>query len=103
MTLPIKMSLRFAILIIVAAIIALMPETIKSSLSSAVNGWGASYADTVENSHDGDGDHHELVERLTVRIDDELSDYVGIETHTLANSSFYLNQKPQRQWSIFVR
>jgi len=91
MTLRRKVGLWIIIFTVVAVIIALMPAATKSSFSGTVKGWFGSYTAAVENNHDDDDDVP--IERLMVRIDDNISAYSGIETSILADSSLFPESK----------
>ncbi len=97
MTLRRKIGLWFIVLIVIAVIIMTMPAATKSSLTGTVKGWFGSYVAAVENSHDDDDDDDDdddaPIERLMVQIDDDIADYAGIETTSLASSSFFPESK----------
>jgi hypothetical protein len=97
MTLRRKIGFWIIVLIVMAVIIIAMPAATKSSFMNTANGWFDSYTDAVENSHDDDDDDDDdddaPIERLMVRIDDDISDYSGIETRLLTKSSFFPESK----------
>ncbi|MDQ7073404.1 MAG: hypothetical protein Q9N32_08120 [Gammaproteobacteria bacterium] len=94
-----KTGVWFFILVVIAVIVALMPTTIKSSLYNTVVTWVDSYNDAIEgDDHDNadtelESDDEELAEPLTVRMDEALSDYIGIATITLVANNYFPESK----------
>ncbi len=95
-----KTGVWFFILVVIVVIVALMPTTIKSSLYNTVATWVDGYNDAIEEKdHDNadtkveSDDEEELAEPLTVRMDEALSDYVGIATITLVANNYFPESK----------
>ncbi len=90
----------FFILVVIVVIVALMPTTIKSSLYNTVATWVDGYNDAIEEKDYDNADtevesddEEELAEPLTVRMDEALSDYVGIATITLVANNYFPESK----------
>ena len=93
-----KAGVWFFVLIVIAVIIALTPETIQSSLRSTITEWVDSYSDAIadNNLDDAEADNEDKdksIEPLTVLVDEELSGYAGIETMVLATSRYFPESK----------
>ena len=97
MTLRKKAGLWVSVLIVVGLIIALTPVEIKTSILNTASAWFDRYTDAVENSHDDDDDDDDdddaPLERLMVRIDDEISGDTGIKTKVLASRRYFPESK----------
>lgn len=87
-----RFSLWFVVLLVLAAILFVVPAALNSSWSNLVDGWMDHYSEAVEEAQgdddDADDDEIEPAGDKMVRVNDEVADYVGIETITLATSHF---------------
>jgi hypothetical protein len=97
-----KLRSRFGfwlpVLVVTAVIIFAMPALSKSSLLEMIDKWFDDYTEAVEEAQDKDGDDHDddgaiADSNMMVRIDDGIADYVGIETLTLVETSFFPEAK----------
>ena len=92
-----RFSFWLTVLIVLVVIIFAMPALSKSSLLETIDNWFDDYTEAVEDAQD-DGDDHDddeavVVSNMMVRIDDEIVDYVGVETLTLVETSFFPEAK----------
>lgn len=88
-----KISVWFVVLLMLAAILFVVPAVSDSSLSDLLDGWMDEYSEAVEEAQGDDDDEAdeedgEPVGDKMVRINDEIADYVGVETIELATSYF---------------
>lgn len=93
-----KFSFWLIVLIVLAVIIFAMPALSKISLLETIDKWFEDYTEAVEDAQGDDDDDHDDDEAATdsnmvVRIDDEIADYIGVETLTLAKTSFFPEAK----------
>jgi len=93
MTLRGKFGFWLIVIVVVAAFLA--PKLMESTV---VEAWFESYSEAVEaaqgDDEEGD-DEPELVENMQVRIDGEIGEYAGIETHELTSTEFFPEVKAQ--------
>ncbi|MDC9724347.1 MAG: hypothetical protein PSN44_00290, partial [Gammaproteobacteria bacterium] len=88
----------FWIAAIVLAAVFIVPIALKSPF---IDELVEQYSEAVEaaqeddDDDDEDGEESELVERMQVRVNDEISDYVGIEAHLLETTQFFPEIKAQ--------
>ena len=87
-----KFSVWFVVLLVLAAILFVVPAASDSSWSNLVDGWLDDYSEAVEEAQgdddDDDEEGSEAVGDKMVRVDDDIADYVGVETITLDPSHF---------------
>lgn len=98
----------FWIAAIVLAAVFIVPIALKSPF---IDELVEQYSEAVEaaqeddDDDDEDGEESELVERMQVRVNDEISDYVGIEAHLLETTQFFPEIKAQARgsrYSVYV-
>lgn len=97
MALKAKFSFWIVWIAVVIVLFFAVPAVSKSSWSDMVGSWLDEYEEAVESAQaDDDDDDHadsdeddEQVAHMQVRIDDEISDYVGIETRDLVATTFF--------------
>lgn len=94
-----KLRSKFSFwLIVLAAIIFAMPALSTSSLLETIDKWFEGYTEAAEDAQGNDDDDHDedgatTDSNMIVRIDDEIADYVGVETLTLVETSFFPEAK----------
>ncbi|RKZ94101.1 MAG: hypothetical protein DRQ46_10485 [Gammaproteobacteria bacterium] len=93
-----RFSFWLTVLIVVVAIIFAMPALSKSSILETIDKWFDDYTEAVEDAQNEDDDDHDDDEAIAesnmmVRIDDEIVDYIGVETLTLVETSFFPEAK----------
>jgi hypothetical protein len=91
-----KYSFWLVVVAVLLVVIFAVPAASHSSWSDMFDGWIADYQETVENAQEDGGDSDEndhdsedSTEPMQVRIEDEISDYAGIEIHGLSEISFF--------------
>ena len=84
-----KFSVWFIVVLVLAAILFVVPAASDSSWTDLVDGWLDEYSVAVEEAQgDDDDEEGEPVGDKMVRVNDEIADYVGVETSTLASNHF---------------
>ena len=88
---------KFSVWIIVLVLLALfiVPMAMKSTL---IEQWMEQYSEAVEavqQDDDDDDDASEPADNMQVRINDEIGEYAGVETHVLVGTEFFPELKAQ--------
>ncbi|MDB2705500.1 hypothetical protein N9Y67_03045 [Pseudomonadota bacterium] len=91
-----KYSSWLAAFVMLLVVMIAVPAVSESSWTDLVKGWFADYHEAVENAQEDDDESNEnaddsenAIELMQVRIEDEISDYAGIEIHVLSEIPFF--------------
>lgn len=95
-----KISVWIAVLLVLAGILFVIPAASKSSLLDQLESWFDDYSEAVDSAQGDDEEDESTADATTVtagkmmvQIEDDIGAYAGVETVSLAQTSFFPESK----------